>query len=52
MKRTFISALGAMAGEEIILRGWVHRVRTLARTSFIIDQCCADWSYAECRCVA
>ncbi len=36
MKRTFVSHLGDMAGEEILLRGWVHRMRELAKTSFVI----------------
>lgn len=40
MKRTLISRLGEMAGEEIILRGWVHRLRELARTSFIVVRDC------------
>lgn len=36
MNRTFIAGLGELAGEEVLLRGWVHRIRELAKTSFII----------------
>lgn len=40
MRRTFISQLGGMVGHEVILRGWVYRLRELAKTSFIIMQDC------------
>jgi nondiscriminating aspartyl-tRNA synthetase len=40
MERTFIGELGNLAGEEVLLRGWVGRLRKLARTSFIIVYDC------------
>jgi nondiscriminating aspartyl-tRNA synthetase len=40
MKRTFIAELGTLAGEEVLVRGWIFRLRALAKTSFIILHDC------------
>jgi nondiscriminating aspartyl-tRNA synthetase len=47
MTRTFVAELGALAGttfppgQEILVRGWVHRLRELSKTSFIILRDCS-----------
>jgi nondiscriminating aspartyl-tRNA synthetase len=40
MSRLFVSQLGDAIGREVLLRGWIFRLRELARTSFIILQDC------------
>jgi nondiscriminating aspartyl-tRNA synthetase len=46
-ERTQIGALTPRAGEQVVLRGWIHRLRVLATTTFIVLR---D-SSAEVQCV-
>lgn len=41
MKRSLVSELRESAGQEVLLRGWVHRLRALAKTAFVILQDCS-----------
>ena len=36
MERILTSELAAHAGEPVLLRGWLHRERALARVSFLV----------------
>jgi nondiscriminating aspartyl-tRNA synthetase len=36
MERIFTSKLAAHAGERVLLRGWLHRLRALSRVSFLV----------------
>lgn len=36
MERTLIKALNKKIGEEVIIKGWVHRIRRLSKITFII----------------
>ena len=36
MERILTSELAAHAGERVVLRGWLHRKRELARVSFLV----------------
>ncbi|MDP9262426.1 MAG: OB-fold nucleic acid binding domain-containing protein, partial [Actinomycetota bacterium] len=36
MERILTSELAAHAGERVLLRGWLHRKRELARVSFLV----------------
>ena len=36
MERTFIKDLGVGGEEEVLLRGWVHKIRDLSHVSFIM----------------
>jgi nondiscriminating aspartyl-tRNA synthetase len=36
LRRTFAQDLHAAIGKQVLLRGWVHRLRTLATTTFIV----------------
>ncbi|MGE3801261.1 MAG: aspartate--tRNA(Asn) ligase [Candidatus Kapaibacterium sp.] len=36
MNRTFVAKLGEMIGEEVTVRGWVFRLRELAKVTFLI----------------
>jgi nondiscriminating aspartyl-tRNA synthetase len=36
MRKTFVADLPAHVGREIVLAGWVHRLRALASTTFVI----------------
>jgi nondiscriminating aspartyl-tRNA synthetase len=36
MERTLIKALNKKIGEEVIIKGWVHRIRKLSKINFII----------------
>jgi nondiscriminating aspartyl-tRNA synthetase len=38
--RTFVAELPEVAGARVVVRGWVVRVRTLARTTFVIVRDC------------
>ncbi|MFQ4145508.1 aspartate--tRNA(Asn) ligase [Chlorogloeopsis sp. ULAP02] len=46
--RTLIASLNSSLVEEIIIRGWIYRLRVLARTTFIILKDCSG----EIQCVA
>src|SRR5215510_11624294 len=46
--RTFAATLGESIGQEVLIRGWVHRLRVLARTTFIILRDCSG----QVQCVA
>jgi aspartyl/asparaginyl-tRNA synthetase len=34
--RTFIADLGAAVGDEVVLAGWVHALRTTKSTTFLV----------------
>jgi aspartyl-tRNA synthetase len=38
MRKTFVADLPGRVGHEVTLAGWVHRLRTLASTTFAILQ--------------
>lgn len=40
MRRTLIAHAGDLVGHEVMVRGWVHHLRELARTSFIVLEDC------------
>lgn len=46
--RSFVADLPPHAGEPVLVRGWVHRLRVLARTTFVILQDCTG----QLQCVA
>jgi nondiscriminating aspartyl-tRNA synthetase len=39
--RVFVSDLKEKVGQEVVLRGWTHRLRELAKTSFVILKDCS-----------
>lgn len=41
MQRTFVSDLNDTVSGEVMLRGWVHRLRELAKTTFIVLHDCS-----------
>jgi len=47
-QRTLIYSLGELIGQEVLLRGWVYRLRVLARNTFIVIRDCSG----EAQCVA
>jgi nondiscriminating aspartyl-tRNA synthetase len=47
-QRAFIQSLNQFIGEEVLLRGWVCRLRVLAKTTFVILRDCSG----EAQCVA
>ncbi len=47
IRRTFVAELKARAGESILIRGWVCRLRVLAKTTFIVLKDCSG----EAQCV-
>jgi nondiscriminating aspartyl-tRNA synthetase len=47
-ERLFVSALATQIDQEVLLRGWVYRLRVLAHTTFIILRDCSG----EVQCVA
>jgi nondiscriminating aspartyl-tRNA synthetase len=47
-QRAFIQSLNQFIGEEVLLRGWVSRLRVLAKTTFVILRDCSG----EAQCVA
>jgi nondiscriminating aspartyl-tRNA synthetase len=47
VSRTFIAGLPGKAGESVVLRGWISRLRVLAKTTFIILKDCSG----EAQCV-
>jgi len=46
--RIFISEIGQFVDQDILIRGWVHRFRQLAKTAFIILKDCSG----EVQCVS
>ena len=48
IRRTFVNSLDQFINEEALVRGWVYRLRVLARTTFIILKDCSG----EIQCVA
>src|ERR1700730_7684930 len=48
VRRSLISALNPASGEAVVIRGWVYRLRVLAKTTFIIVKDCTG----EGQCVA
>jgi nondiscriminating aspartyl-tRNA synthetase len=47
-QRRFIQSLNQSIGDEVLLRGWVHKLRSLAKTTFVILRDCSG----EVQCVA
>jgi len=41
MKKIMVAELKESLGKEVVLRGWVHRLRALAKTAFVILQDCS-----------
>jgi len=39
-QRSFIASLAESIGREVVLRGWVHRLRVLGKTSFVVLKDC------------
>jgi nondiscriminating aspartyl-tRNA synthetase len=48
VQRTLVQALSQMLEQEVLIRGWVYRLRVLAQTTFIILRDCSG----EAQCVA
>src|SRR5262249_42399031 len=48
VSRIFISSLSGQVGKRIVIRGWIQRLRALAKTAFIVVQDCTG----EAQCVA
>jgi nondiscriminating aspartyl-tRNA synthetase len=48
VRRSLISALNPASGQAVLIRGWVHRLRVLAKTTFVIVKDCTG----EAQCVA
>src|SRR5215475_14417568 len=40
LPRSFISTLQNHVGQEVKIRGWIHRIRELARTTFVLVKDC------------
>jgi nondiscriminating aspartyl-tRNA synthetase len=47
-QRIFADALGCYIDKEVLLRGWIYRLRVLANTTFVILRDCSG----EAQCVA
>ena len=47
-QRIFVQSLSEYYGKQVLLRGWVYRLRELAKTTFIILRDCSG----EVQCVA
>ncbi len=47
-RRIFIASLAESIGREVILRGWVYRLRVLGKTTFVVLKDCSG----EAQCVA
>jgi nondiscriminating aspartyl-tRNA synthetase len=41
IRRTLAADLPPLAGSQVMIRGWIHRLRVLARTTFIIVRDCS-----------
>ena len=48
VQRTLVHSLGQLLEQEVLMRGWVYRLRVLAKTTFIILRDCSG----EAQCVA
>src|SRR4051812_47018827 len=48
LKRTLCSDAMSLNGNDVLLRGWVYRLRALAKTTFIVLRDCSG----ELQCVA
>ena len=48
IQRSLVSELQGQAGKAVVIRGWVYRLRVLAKTTFIIVKDCTG----EAQCVA
>jgi nondiscriminating aspartyl-tRNA synthetase len=48
IQRRFVEELSNRVGETVLIRGWVHRLRVLAKTTFLIVKDCTG----EAQCVA
>jgi len=46
-QRTFIQSLPEFAHQQVRLRGWIHRLRVLGKTTFIVLKDCSG----EAQCV-
>src|SRR5690349_851511 len=40
VQRTFIASLPSAVGQAAVIRGWIYRLRVLAKTTFIIVKDC------------
>src|SRR5215510_9321566 len=47
-QRSLIYSLSELIGREVLLRGWVYRLRVLARNTFVVIRDCSG----EAQCVA
>jgi nondiscriminating aspartyl-tRNA synthetase len=47
-QRIFIASLAESVGREVVLRGWVYRLRVLGKTTFVVLKDCSG----ETQCVA
>ena len=47
VQRTLVQSLGQLLEQEVLIRGWVYRLRVLAKTTFIILRDCSG----EAQCV-
>ncbi len=47
-QRSFVQSLSQFIEKEVLLRGWVYRLRVLAKTTFLILRDCSG----EVQCVA
>ena len=47
-QRALVHSLGQLIGQEVLLRGWVYRLRVLAKTTFIVIRDCSG----DAQCVA
>jgi nondiscriminating aspartyl-tRNA synthetase len=48
VQRTLVQSLGQLLEQDVLMRGWVYRLRVLAKTTFIILRDCSG----EVQCVA
>src|SRR5262245_3232446 len=48
IRRSFIADLPSAVGQTVVIRGWIYRLRILAKTTFIIVKDCSG----ESQCVA
>ena len=48
VQRTFVQSLSQLLEQDVLIRGWVYRLRVLAKTTFIILRDCSG----EAQCVA
>src|SRR5262249_14758411 len=48
VQRTLVQSLGQLLEQDVLMRGWVYRLRVLAKTTFLILRDCSG----EVQCVA